>query len=509
MAHEYIPTSTTQRILCCECGISIEPNPANMCLNCMRSRVDITEGIPKQIVVNFCRGCERYLQPPAQWLPCALESKELLALLIKRIKGLGKVRLVDAGFIWTEPHSKRIKVKLTIQKEAFAATILQQSFVVEAVVAGQQCPDCARREAKNTWNSVVQVRQKVEHKRTFLYLEQLILKHHAHKDCVNIKPVREGIDFFFDSRSHAIKFADFLQAVVPVRTKASEQLITQDIHSGDSTYKFTFSVEIVPVCKDDLVFLPKSVSRSLGGMSPLVLCTRVGTNLHFIDPSTLSTADIPVVAYWRDGFKALASMKELVEYFVLDVETGKTTSKHCLADVTVARASDFGRNNVTFHCRTHLGYILKPGDMVLGYDLNTSNMNNEEFQEFSQRNEIPDVFLVRKSYDHMRKEGRRRIWKLKQLSMDTDEMEGAQTATGQTKTTTAVAMDVDDRDYERFLQELEEDAEMRATINLYRDRKAVKEHSMKMDVVSGSEADDAPRVSLEELLEDLSLSEAE
>lgn len=28
-----------------------------------------------------------------------------------------QVRLVDAGFVWTEPHSKRIKVKLTIQKE--------------------------------------------------------------------------------------------------------------------------------------------------------------------------------------------------------------------------------------------------------------------------------------------------------------------------------------------------------------------------------------------------------
>ena len=27
------------------------------------------------------------------------------------------MHLVDAGFIWTEPHSKRVKVKLTIQKE--------------------------------------------------------------------------------------------------------------------------------------------------------------------------------------------------------------------------------------------------------------------------------------------------------------------------------------------------------------------------------------------------------
>ncbi len=43
------------------------------------------------------------------------ESKELLTFCIKKIKGLSKVKLVDAGFIWTEPHSKRLKVKLTIQ----------------------------------------------------------------------------------------------------------------------------------------------------------------------------------------------------------------------------------------------------------------------------------------------------------------------------------------------------------------------------------------------------------
>lgn len=28
-----------------------------------------------------------------------------------------QVRLIDAGFLWTEPHSKRIKIKVTIQKE--------------------------------------------------------------------------------------------------------------------------------------------------------------------------------------------------------------------------------------------------------------------------------------------------------------------------------------------------------------------------------------------------------
>jgi len=67
--------------------------------------------------VNFCRNCDRFLSPPATWTTAEPESRELLAICLKKLKGLSKVRLVDAGFIWTEPHSKRLKVKLTIQKE--------------------------------------------------------------------------------------------------------------------------------------------------------------------------------------------------------------------------------------------------------------------------------------------------------------------------------------------------------------------------------------------------------
>ena len=33
---------------------------------------------------------------------------------LQRIKNLSKVKLVDAGFIWTEPHSKRLKLKVRI-----------------------------------------------------------------------------------------------------------------------------------------------------------------------------------------------------------------------------------------------------------------------------------------------------------------------------------------------------------------------------------------------------------
>lgn len=72
-----------------------------------------------------------------------------------------QVRLIDAGFIWTEPHSKRIKVKLTVQKEVAQGAILQQTFIVEFTIFNQICDDCQRVEAKDYWKALVQVRQRV------------------------------------------------------------------------------------------------------------------------------------------------------------------------------------------------------------------------------------------------------------------------------------------------------------------------------------------------------------
>ncbi len=243
------PNQGQQRILCASCGTAIAPNAANMCLNCIRSDVDISEGIPKQATIHFCKGCDRYLSPPNIWVSAELESRELLAICLKKLKGLAKVRLVDASFIWTEPHSRRVKVKLTIQKEVFASTILQQVFIVEYIVAGQYCDACTRVDAKLTWKAVCQIRQKVSHKRTFLWLEQIILKHNAHKDTTNIQEFRDGLDFFYSHRNNCIKMVDFLSSIVPIKVKQSQELISSDIHAGTADFKFTYSVELIPICK--------------------------------------------------------------------------------------------------------------------------------------------------------------------------------------------------------------------------------------------------------------------
>jgi nonsense-mediated mRNA decay protein 3 len=79
------------------------------------------------------------------------------------------------------------------------------------------CDDCHRKEAKDTWNAVCQVRQRATHKKTFFYLEQLIIKHNAQQNTLSIKECPDGLDFFFHTRSHAQKFTEFLNAVVPIR----------------------------------------------------------------------------------------------------------------------------------------------------------------------------------------------------------------------------------------------------------------------------------------------------
>uniref|UniRef100_A0A0C9R142 60S ribosomal export protein NMD3 n=1 Tax=Fopius arisanus TaxID=64838 RepID=A0A0C9R142_9HYME len=275
--------ASTARVLCCRCGTVIEPNPSNMCVACLRTEVDITEGIPKQATVHFCRGCERYLQPPNEWISAALESRELLSLCLKKLKGLQRVKLIDAGFVWTEPHSKRIRVKLTVHAEVIGGAVLQQVFIVEFIITHQMCDDCHRTEAKDYWRASVQVRQKAINKKTFYYLEQLILKHKAHEQTLGIKPIHEGLDFFYSNEASARKMVDFLVSVLPCRYQHSKKLISHDIHSNLYNYKFTYSVEIVPISKDSVVCLPKKLTHQLGGISPITLVYKTTSALHLID----------------------------------------------------------------------------------------------------------------------------------------------------------------------------------------------------------------------------------
>lgn len=485
--------STSATILCYNCGAPIDGTLAAgaLCGDCLKLTVDITQGIERDGVLLMCRDCDRWHSPPSQWVVAAPESRELLALCLRKLRGLNKSRIIDAAFIWTEPHSRRVKLKITVQQEAFQGTILQQTFEVEFVQQYKQCPDCQKSYTHNTWRAVVQVRQKVPHKRTFLYLEQLILKQGAHREAINIKEVPNGIDFFFSARNHAEKFVDFLTSAAPVRSRKSQELISMDTHTSMKSYKFTFSCELVPICKDDLVALPIKLAKQIGNISPLVLCYRVGTAVNLLDPNTLQISDLSTPIYWRTPFSPLADVKELVEFVVMDIEPiGPQKGRFLLAEATIARASDLGVNDTTYLVRTHLGNILNAGDSVMGYHLTGTQFNNEHYEAIEESKQyaatIPDVVLVKKHYP-ARKKGKSRNWKLKRMAREESEMKPRKQD-----------QDRDEVDYEQFLRDIEADEEMRQGLKMYKNAEKNGTTNMEMET-DGEEEDDGLEIPMDQV----------
>ncbi len=112
---------------------------------------------------------------------------------------------------------------------------------------------------------------------------------------------------------------------------------------------------------------------------------------------------------------------------------------------------------------------------------------------------LPDVVLVRKSYPNARKRSKGRNWKLRSMAK-TEDLEG------RTKTEKMNA----EKDMELFLRDVEEDAELRGMMNLFKaeaaTHAAASEGEDDDDEMMNSEEEpeeDFPEISMDELLEDM------
>lgn len=490
------------KVHCCICGLLIDPNPSNRCINCIKARVDITEGITKQIIIYKCRTCERFMGPP--WLHYDRESPQLLTMLLKKVKGLKLVKLIDANFVYTEPHSRRLKIKISIQKEIQDGTVLQNSLLLEFIENYQQCEDCMKSYTPHIWSAAVQVRQKVDHKRTFLYLEQLILKNRVHEKCIKVSEKDDGLDFYFKNKSAANSLVNFIQSKIPVRIKIAKKLISHDIHTGNYNYKYTNAIEIAPVCRDDLVLLPRKLSVLLGGIGPLVLCYKVSQHIHIVDVMTMDTQIIDSTLYYQHVFQGFMTRNQLTEFIVIDIDTPEFDPNESRAirrehfrcvQVELQRVSDIGKSDQTYLVHTHLGEILNHNDSVMCYDLVNANFS-EDITEGLQamKKDAPDVVVVKKHFPRMRRKNRKRYWKLERMPMkdetgmmeedaaeEEEKKEGKKAKRKNKKSKKKNKQEIDhEREFEEFLREIEEDPELRSTINMYKDKKNIDELEAKL-----------------------------
>ena len=488
---------TYSKIVCCICGASIEANSRGICSTCEKKNIDITNGITKTGIIHFCKNCNRYLRPP--WIKCEKESQDMMNLCLSKIKGLNKIKIIDSSFIWTEPHSKLIKIKITIQKE-IDKVLASTSFIVEFKEEWIQCEDCAKTFTPHIWKSSVQIRQKVDHKRTFLYLEQLILKHKTYTKAISIKEQSEGVDFYFSNKSQGNSFSSFIQSCLPCKTKQSRQLISVDEKSNVAEYKDTILIEIAPVCQDDLIILNEEQYKKLGGIGPILLCFKQANTLHFIDPISFEMKELDSNTYWRYELKSYVNRSCMSEFLILSCEEEinykKLSNENSKMDIdNINKSNNKGKNNensiyenihqnkinekkfkiVNVKCiknlsknddeiveiRTFLGRKMHPGDIYLGYDLREINLSEDLELNLKKKTEkIPDVIFVKKKYKNYR-----RIFKLKHLNMEVDERNKKdKNRKNQRK-----------KDEEDFMEEIGENKELREEIDLYRDEKAIQE----------------------------------
>jgi len=420
--------NAVNKIPCCLCGTMILPNNANQCPSCLAQNFDLKSMIQGNkvgdpIIIYQCRQCRQFntKSDTDHYQYCETESPQLLTICLKHIpiinkKGhssqtYNKIHIVDTTWIWTEPHSMRLKLRLTVRTDIGEVTI-QQRVPVVFKINWKMCGNCDRQYTNRTWQALVQLRQKRENgsSRKGLAALEMALSKPSNRDLRNtvlkIDSSRHGLDFYFLSLPKAQHFAHLLARLAPLKIRTSSKLVSADAKNNTANIKYTLSCDVVPLCRDDLVLVQKESRSLLGGR--LALVTKVASVVHMIDASPkrshtnrIDTMEITAEAYHKNGggggtaskndkgvYSILQTSERLVRFVVLDVELcGKSDNHACgennplyggpssgvekfaLADVQLARESDLGANDEVLSCVTHLGHLIQPGDVVLGYDL--------------------------------------------------------------------------------------------------------------------------------------------
>ena len=458
---------TYSKIVCCLCSAVIDANPRGTCEACLKKSLNIKTCIPTEFELVYCKECHRFLRPP--YVKIERESADMMKLCLSRIKSYDKkIKIIDSNFIYTEPHSKVIKIKITIQKE-IEKNILSQDLIIEFKEKWNLCRDCQKLQTPHTWASCVQIRQRVPHKKTMLYLEQIILKNKMQKSSLYFEEANDGFDFFFSTRRAGEIFSNWIATVVPSKITYTKKYVSL------STSTFTYLVDVANVAKYDLFLLDKESYKKLGGIGPLLICTRLSSRTIFEDPRTFNHLYLDGNTFFKYKFNKFCNSNQLTEFLVLDVyeeidynfgsinnnkNSGKNDKKkkkgkkkknrknkdesdseeekeennninEISEDDTISLSTNYEkgvkdkekkieeekehilkcrktfikliRNNnekdkgEIIEIKSHLAEVIKPGDIYLGYDLRTINLDSENSAYLEANiNKLPDVILARK-----------------------------------------------------------------------------------------------------------------
>lgn len=366
-------------IICCKCGTLTPPSILNMCKFCSAIQTDITFAIKKHCSVKYCKKCDRYLSPPKAWISYKNQN-EFISYLIKLNTTLSNLNIVKVDLSVDKENFKRMKMFISfINKNYLNSEVVNENTLeITYKINYTQCRDCFKMEDNQYWQSIVQVRQKNKYKQTFADLESLL--HDSNLTLGTIKQCKNGLDFQLSNLNDALKLINFLKSNIICKIDTSNKLIAKDTKSNLTYFKNSFSVELCPINKDDLVEITNEMAKSLGVNQRLIVI-KVRTELSLLDPTTGKIVKINNANFWKnyDKFEIICSSKDLKEFDVFEIVNCDSNHSHQY------QISDVFVNNgyKSIHCKTHLTNTIKEGEVVLGYDLSTMNLeNNAGFNTF-------------------------------------------------------------------------------------------------------------------------------
>lgn len=100
------------------------------------------------------------------------------------------------------------------------------------------------------------------------------------------------------SDNDAKSLVDFLKNRFPTSIKVSSKLISYNERDDISNTKISYSVSIPKVNRDDLIKIPRKLSKELGSCCEVLLCTKVSSILHFLDISNFKKVQISATQYF-------------------------------------------------------------------------------------------------------------------------------------------------------------------------------------------------------------------
>lgn len=430
-------SATVTKIPCCICGTLIEPNNMNMCVDCLRDRTKFADNVPTTSSIIYCRSCGRYQTGKTTWSHMELDSPELLQLCIKRLSGMKDKRVKDAKFLFTEPHSRRIRISLTLEQDSINDSVLRQTIIPTFVVNLMQCPSCCENATpRDHWIAKVQLRQSAKSKRTIFWIEQQILSHNAHAGASTIQKKHDGIDFHFNDKAAASRFVNYLKTITPAQVVESSKIMGEDVQCGTVDLRFSYSVRIPPINRQDMIILPKFLVSSTGNKSHVAICRKMAKNIRLVDPLSGNNITVDAATYWKNPFDPALTTEHLRRFIVLSIDVIDGN----YADVELTDEETYQDRILT---KTHLGNVLVENELCLAYDLRVSVVSDKAEEVFKKYG-IPEVIVVGRTKSETR---RKRAWHVKELAPYDDDVH---------------------EEFEEFLDELEEDPELRQDIKIYK-----------------------------------------